>query len=529
MDAKFSMQFSFKTKMKPKLLEIFALFVFFSSVSLRASEITVLPSYVYGSNKPMFLLRTNPSTSIAELISYYASVDFQTDVTDFRAVKDFIGSEKITLERTLTMPIISRICTQFESDYVIKSNLEIDIEIQVDTEVYNCRNLSKKTYGETIKSDFFEGIERHTLRFLDFLPAKKAKAGTPYITKQEIIFVLDLSGSFTSDSKQAIIFINRILEEKGISVGLMTIGKGKTFYRKPDASNQKIISDLKALRSGGELSSEELSDSLLKLMAELDNEDQENKNRKIVIMTDCNLKNQNPSYENAIASLKRKSHSVSLISGSFFSNDSLNLHKKAARKSGQELIQLTHSQKIGTSEGYKLLKLKDFRLSVWKTDESANESESSISPAKIQSHVEFPHPQNMAYLFEKVSGKKILEKSPVRSDIDTILENIVFGNPDPSGNLFRKVLIKSDGIAFWMNFKKLDERYLEQDIFVESVFVNSRVSSSGFSNLPDETRIYRNIPPSLLVFNPREIAQKLSEKKATSIKCFVRGKILEIK
>ncbi|MCE9499295.1 MAG: hypothetical protein K8R21_02140 [Leptospira sp.] len=135
----------------------------------------------------------------------------------------------------------------------------------------------------------------------------------------------------------------------------------------------------------------------------------------------------------------------------------------------------------------------------------------------------------MAGLYEKIFRKKIIEKTAVKSDIDAILESIIFGSTVSAEKSGKRVLIKSDGISMWIDFRKVDEKYLDQEIFIETVFVRDKRNSSGYRSIPEKTRIYKGKAPALLILNPKEIARNLNDDNIPMVKCFVKGRILEIK
>jgi hypothetical protein len=80
-----------------------------------------------------------------------------------------------------------------------------------------------------------------------------------------------------------------------------------------------------------------------------------------------------------------------------------------------------------------------------------------------------------------------------------------------------------------MPMKAISEKYIDQDVGIRAVFKKQFNNSNGYTNIPEETVVYKDTVPLLLVLEPSEIKNYLYNSNKDFIVCFIKGKILEIK
>lgn len=210
----------------------------------------------------------------------------------------------------------------------------------------------------------------------------------------------------------------------------------------------------------------------------------------------------------------------------------MNLHKKAARSGGNNLQQITHYQVVGTTKGAKTIYLHDRNI-YWDESSQPNLKDldlkelATIEEGRVLNTVDFPHPDNMSSVYEKIQGQKLIEKKSISSNVTNIIEKLVQSKSGTLSDSGGKVLIKTGSVSFWLTVNSVDESLEGSDTTFRATFVKDEFSPNGFANIPAETNIYKENIPKLLVLEPSQIRNFL--KSNNKFTCFVSGKILEVK
>lgn len=503
--------------------------VLFFLVQLQAREITFLPSTVTGSEPESLKKKDKLDSGLAELVAYYAKENFLVEVSEFDKVRSYISEEATELNRKPNRLFLSRICEEFSSDYIARSEVFFDDKISFFTEVYSCRGKVISSHESIIQKDFYNNIEKHTKKAFSFLtPKTKDKVQFDSSNKDEIIFCLDLSGGLSRELKDIFEYIES-LSNRDISIGLVTISNSETKIIKPSFNHKELLIAMKYLKFSGEVELDRITSGLLKAKSELLNSNI--KTRKFILFTDAKSnKNSDSAYISALQGIRELGFQVNLISGSYFDFKSASLHKKASRSvSSKDYTNIIHSQIIGTSKGIKTLFSKDRTIYIEDGEKNNFEdldfnSMQRIEESRVYSSFDSIHPSNMADIYSKLVSN-VSEKSSIKSNIKFELDKILSNKTTNWSGV--KALISMGSNSFWVNFKSLPDSFIDKEIIIRTSFIKDNFTSSGINNIGKETEIYTEDVPKLLILEPKQIKNFVANN--TIFQCFIKGRVLEIK
>jgi hypothetical protein len=510
-------------------------FFLFLNLTLNARELVFLPSYILGEAPEALRKKDNLSEGVSDLLAFYARENFQAEITEPDRIRNFLESTDDELGRKPSRGLINGICSEFEPDYLVHSELDFESKGSVYTEIYNCRGKLTFKQESSLEGDFYQGMENHAKRLFIFLNQKNRPSFQAHSTsEEEIIFAVDTSGSISREAGKLINSLENILGRTNLKIGLATISpKGYKLYR-PSRNPQEVRTALRKIRFSGELGLEDLGNWLLRINNELKLSGQGK--RKFILLTDARIGKGNPyKFITSLQNISRSGYAVHLITGSFYDGKDASIYTKASKASNGRLHQILHSRIIGTPKGFYTLFLQNRRLyyEEGRSEILKNfnpESAIAISETQVFSQVEFPHPSNMADVFSKLTGQKAIQQDPIQSNVPEIIEKVVqVGSELSYLKNYSKVLVKVGAQSIWIQLQNAEESWLQSDQAFRVVFRVDKNSALGFSNLPEESQLYKETVPLLLSLTPPEIKKNLENSKSGFLECFLQGKVLEIR
>lgn len=500
---------------------------------IQSREISFLPSYIIGESPAFLQKKDNVSEGLADLLSFYAKENFEVDTTDSDKIRNYLESLEETPEKKPAKELITGLCAEFDSDYVVKSEIDFSGDVVIQTTTFNCKGRAIYTTESVIRGDFYFGMEKHAQKTFTYLNPKRKKGREIYKEEEvEIVYALDLSGSVAKDSESILKYIQSILGAD-MSIGLVLLGEKDVKVIKPSRDHSRLREELPRIRFGGEVTIEQLSSSLIRSKSDL--LFSSSKNRRFILFTDAQARESDPyKLVSTLQSVAQMGFQTFLVSGSYFDFKMNGIYRKAARSTGQDLQQVMHYVKVGTMKGYKTLYLYDRKVYIDPTGR-LNPSDldlrglSQIPEGTVYKLVSFPHPNNLVEIFTGYTGEKILEKGEISSNITGVLDRLTNQSSVDFGKVYRKVLVKVKNQSFWIQMKTNPEQYLNQEVGIRAVFRKQFNQSMGYANVPDETTIYSDNVPLLLILEPTEIKNYLYNTNKDAVTCFIKGKIIEIK
>lgn len=531
----------FKQNKNTKHTKIFSSFLYFlilgiilvSSNEIQAREVSFIPSYIIGESPVFLQKKDNVSEGLADLVAFYTKENFEVDVTDSDKVRNYIESLEETPDKKPSRELISGICGEFESDYIVKSEIDFSGDPVIQTVTFNCKGKPIYTTESVLQGDFYLGIEKHVIKTFSFLTPKKKKNKEIYKEEDiEIVYAIDLSGSFAKDAQSVITYIKGLLGAD-ISIGLVLLGEKNVKVLKPSRDHERLRDELSRIRFGGELNIEQLSASLIK--SKVDLAFGNHKNRRFILFTDATAQEGDPyKLVSTLQSVAQLGFQPFLVTGSYFDFKMMGIYRKAARSTAQDLQQIMHFIKIGTMKGYKTIYLYDRKVYVDPTGK-LNPSDldlrelAQIPEGSIYKLVSFPHPNNLVDIFIGYTGEKVIEQGQISSNVAGVADRLTNQTTRELGRMSRKVLVKVGNKSIWLQMKSISEKTLNQEVGIKAVFRKQFNSAIGYTNVPEETVVYSENVPLLLVLEPVEIKNYLYNSNKDFVTCFLKGKILEIK
>ena len=511
------------------LFLVFLIFPF----SLSAREISFLPSYVIGEVPSHLKQKDNPSEGISELLAFYAKENYEVETTDFDSLRNFLESLEDETGRKPSKNKINSVCSEFEPDYLVYSEIDFDARGNIYSEIYNCKGRLLYKLESLLEKDFYMGMENHAKKLFSFLNPRISQTEFQYEQQTEIIFAVDTSGSISKEASQVLEYIDRILGRSNLKLGLIFISKKNYKLIRPTENPEKLRQELKQIRFSGEVSLGDLGTWLLKLTNELNLNT--NIPKKFILLTDAKTGNtDNYKFITALQNLARFGFQVHILTGSYYDSKDASIYIKAAKASGGNLHQISHFQVLGTTKGTYSLFLKERKL-YYQTGRIENIQDFQVEEAEVLkdtqvfSLVSYLHPSNMSEVFSKLMEVKIIQAETIQSNILALTDKIVSGSSFSLVKNFPKVLVKVGNQSIWLQLREVKDEWLNKDISFKVRFKKDNYSSLGFSNIPEESYPYKDSVPLLLSLNVKEIQKFFLETKKTSLVCFVSGKVLEIK
>ncbi len=514
--------------------KFFLLCTVFITNSIFSRELTFLPTYVIGTAPENLTTKDRLEEGISELLAFYATDQFEVEATDFDKLRNYLDSDEEEKNRKPSRSQINGVCSEFEPDYIVHSEIDFESTPVIITEIINCRGKVIYSSENQLGTDFYAGMQKHAQKAFAFLNPKSKKDPLRYgSNKKEFIFAIDTSGSIASDTKLLIDYINSITGTPNIAIGLIVIQSKGVKVTKPSFDHSEVRNQLSKITLGGTLNLETLSTWLLKARQEI--AESKISKRNVILLTDATGGGDPYKFISALQTYKQIGFQVHLVTGSFFDFKEFGNYRKAARATGGDLYQLTHFRKVGTPSGFKTVYLYDRTIYV---DDSGLEYPSDlnlssldkISEFTMNSLVPYPHPSNMADVYLKSTKQKSIELTPIKSNVNSVVDRIInSGNAYTNLKAYRKVLIKAGSTSVWVYLKDIEQELLNKEISVKLFVKKDLQSSLGFSNIPEESFVHVGSTPLLLVLSPKEIKYYLHTLKKDSLTCFMKGKVLEIK
>lgn len=514
-----------------KLLSFLVCILLYTPV-LFSGDLAFFPVHVNGDLPAEWKNEEKLDYKLSSLFSFYARDNFVIEVADVSKLQQWMEAGKVLRGKKLERSTISGICQGLDVSYVVWSELDFVKRPYLVTELYNCSGTVINRKEGFLYGEIYSDLEDSLKTLLQMFPPrlKKELSSESKESKKELIFALDLSGSFMREIQAIRPYIRKVIRNQNIPVGLLLFGPAGTTYISPTYETKKIEEALKAIRYGGEVTANHIINGLHKLRGSAAGLEGE-----VILLTDVKLKSSEIyNLQSGILSVKQLGYSIKIVSNSSGNNQSLRALKRAAGASGTPLQAITSFKKVGTNKGYRMIFLKDNQIYFNKRSGvnpgiiDTNNLE-SIEESRIYAYADYPHPNNMVAIYSKVTGEKILEVGNLQSDVSFLLENLtrsLFGSDLQS---WKKVLIKTGHYSSWIYLGSIQPSLVGKLVTFKTTFQVDKTSSSGYTNVPSDTHLHSGEIPELLLLKPSEIRSYLKTHSGKKLSCFIKGTVLEIR
>jgi hypothetical protein len=508
-------------------------FLFFSfSFSMVARGVTFLPVYVNGEVPRVLSSKDQLEYGLAELTAFYASELFWLEPTDFTNVREYVKRVNYNYNKKLDPIRASEICESMESSFIVAGEFLFSDSVSVITEVYSCNGQLLSHLESSFATNFYTSLEQHVKKTFVSFPAKPNRfEDQKHSELSELIFAIDTSGSFMKEAKEAKAYIQRYMLSSDSAIGLLLMSEKRTRFYPPTTDKEQVEKILDSINFGGKLVPAELVSSLYKIKV---NEKEAGFSRKLIIMTDSKItQDSSGQIILALKSFKEAGYATYLITGPSSPPLVSSEYARIAGFLSTQLLRPVTSVRFGTTKGFRTLYLKDNKVYMDRfgrkySPEIKVEELDMIEDSLVYSKVEYPHQGNLSQIFSAVSKEKIIEAEAPISTISTLIDESV--RPE-KGYYARsnKILLKSGKTSVWINANKPNKEIENKFVVIKTRFVKDAGSSSGFASVAENTEVYTNNVPKLLVLKPSEITKYFQTSGKRELVCFLEGSVLETK
>lgn len=388
------------------------------------------------------------------------------------------------------------LCRLLDTDLLLLGSVHFHGErIQVKQSNFSCRSFRIQSSGED--SDHINrlqlSLKRTILKALPTVPKKNSFRNLDR-SKGDMAFLIDFSGSMTADRESILNGINelanRISGKRRMGGIVLTGGKGREVYRVVEHPEIHIKS-LRKLRTTGEVDSRDLLGGL----SDIGSFPSWKNKSDLILLTDAQIE---PSMELPIENRLRKIQDSGMRIHVFHTysqnQQTRNFWTRMGRILGIDPTVL-YGRKMGFLNGESQAILQSGNEFYTAPIESLNLITKNNQPgsATILKTIQFDRNRlNLNVLPGELADLrkvKLVQLGPVVSGLQFRLENLEAGNQRRTGT--RKVLVKQDGVSFWLDFDdrvNLDplRNKIGKKVYLGLQFAPDRSGAEPIHNLPGQ-------------------------------------------
>ncbi|GBF51326.1 hypothetical protein LPTSP4_28580 [Leptospira ryugenii] len=503
-------------------------------VLLSAKEVTVLNSYISGEVPQILGTKELASQEISRLSRHYLRRNFYTDITEGGIVEKFLIKENFTIQSRLSPDQFDRFCLEFESNFVSYDIVDFGQPTLIETQIYNCRTKQYKSINSKLNTNFLLSIEKHVEKCFRFLSPKYYQTrGSETDKVSEIHFFFDVNGAYAYYRKDFTKLINVLLNNQSILLGATFVRKNKSLTITGSTDHDELKKIYEEVNWNGSNQADSVLQAIQQLRLKLTSG--KKSSRKIFLLLSSSIKSKMSEFKLALNELKQMDVQTYIIVPNHSEYDFIRDLQKLGRITSSKLLGITEFQRLGFDDEYKYIYLNQFDL--YSTNEEfsppfdlSNQSFKKWDASIVRAAVDVVTSYNMAEAYEKISEKRVLEKSEVKTDIETLVGAHLYEEMNPSSN-HQLVLFKTYGETLWLKVPIEKKLQVGKEYIVStSVYLDS-LSTNGFSNSEAETDFLRpNISyPKSLTILPSKAKRFMEENKIKQFSGYLQGIVTDVK
>ncbi len=506
----------------------------FLTFSLEAKEISVLPASTTGEVPSYFVNRNGANEEIARLVRHYLKRNFLTDVTDESTVQKFNETENLAADTKLTESQLNILCIEWESNFITKDSVDFGAVSIIKTEIYNCKNKSLQVIQSKIATTFALALEKHVEKSFRFLaPRYYDRSIKKENLYHEVHFFYDTNGAYSYYRKDFAKSLAQLINNTNLFLGITVIRKDKILTIPPSLDHD----DVKRVFDDVSWSGTNQSETILQAIQSLKLKFSTGKKttRKLFLLLSGSSIEKANSIVLALNDLRHIGFQIYVIIPNHSELNVIRELQKISRKSSAKILGVTDYQRIGTQDGYTQIFLNQFTL--YDTNEEVSQPfqlESSTfkkwDASLVRAAVDTVTPYNMANAYEKISDQKILEKSEVLTNIESMIGNEIINTEDEIGR-FQLALLQTKGEAIWIKIPNEIKVTVGKEVLIQTSVMLDSFSTYGIKNIPNETillKINSSYPKSLEI-KPSQSKRFMEENKVNQFSGYLKGVIRDVK
>jgi hypothetical protein len=383
----------------------------------------------------------------------------------------------------------------------------------VTTSVYNCSSGNEIKKESLLKGYIYQSLNEHYKKVFHFIPSRSSINKNNFKAKESnVLFFIDASASLSNEKDELNQFISNEIQTKNWDLysNLVSAGNYYTFtnsyistvpFSKINSPEDLYIGyrkHLQSVKKFKELNIQFLFISPLQYTKKKEWITLINEARSKGILTYILIPySSDHTYYQTIDTIAKTTNSKTLP---------ITVWKKVGYIQGEEKYLVLH-------KGY-----------LYTTSENPAKFESFNEMDKKRIQIdEKINPYNLNQLVEKYTNQKIIQESKYQSNMTLLLKNTMSVLNFPETVNSKRVLVRSNGQAIYIQVKPNTNLVKGETYILESNFILDSSNSWNIRNNVVRTKIhpisYRY--PKLLEFNPSEIADYLKKYNLTELKAYL--------
>nr|WP_246051877.1 hypothetical protein [Leptospira idonii] len=513
---------------------VFFFCIFFTQSAITAKEISILPAALSGEVPAYLGTKEEASKEIAKVTRHYLKRNYFTEVTEPKIVDGFLSEEGFSIDSKITETQLNLLCLEWDSHFITKDSIDFGNPVLIQTEIYNCKSKSLQTVQSKLISNFLLAIEKHVEKSFRFLPPKvydkKQKLDNVY---HEAYFVFDTNASYSYYRKDFIQAVSGLIDTPNLFLGLTLIRKDKIL----NISSSTDHSEFKTVISETSWSGSNSPDTILQALQNLRLKISGGKksSRKMFLLLSGATKSKSNAIILALNELRQSGFELFLVLPNHTELTVIRDLQRIARSCSAKILGITDYQKLGTEEGYSQIFLNQFNLYVSSAEvippfELNSGSFKKWDASVVRAAVDTVTPYNMFQAYEKITEKRVLEKSEVKTDIESIL-GAEFVRDDTNSERYQTALLETKGEAIWIKVPSEINIIPGKEYVVQTTFFLDSMSTWGIKNLPNETYLLKtnsSYPKSLSIL-PSQARKFIETNKIKQFSGYLQGVISAVK
>lgn len=390
------------------------------------------------------------------------------------------------------------VCTENRIHYVLKDQFlfpKAD-RYSVLTTLYNCKNGTEIQKESILNGYIIQSLTLHYKKLFSFL-ARKPQAN--YLEKSgpspDIRIFLDSNGSLSLEKDRIIEFFTGLQTNKKISTSLYAVSNNKDYYFK-DTSILSIP-----------FSGSSDTNSLLSYFVKFNQLKSSNPDGilQYILISPNHLTKEVTWISLLNQSRQMNVQTVILVPAHASPLDRVK-YSKIGHATQSDIKNITSIQTIGLMDGEEYSLSLDGGYLYYKKGRSQDNNSDVASIKRIDSFEKITS-YSMAETFENETGKKIIQKSEIRTNIGTLMNESLQRIANPDSNQSKKYLVTAYGEGLWLYVNPRINLSANQKVLIETEFILDLSSSNGIRNDSKITKVHRSSSeyPKLLEYKPSEI------------------------
>jgi hypothetical protein len=497
-------------------------------------EISVLPASVSGDLPGYLGSKEDAAKEIAKLTRHYLKRNFLTEITDANSIDTFLSTENMTSENKLTEQTLNILCVEWDSNFVTKDSVDFGNPVLIQTEIYNCKNKSLQTIQSKIISNFVLAIEKHIEKSFRFLAPRyydqSQKTDNAY---HEVHFLYDTNGAYSYYRKDFSKSLNSLINHSNLFLGITVIRKDKILTLPPSLEHADVKKVFEDVTWSGTNQAETVLQAIQSLRSKISHG--RKSSRKLFLLLSGVSKEKSSSIILALNDLRQLGIELFIVIPNHTELSIIRELQKIARSSSAKILGVTDYQRIGTEDGYSQIFLNQFNL-YYTNVEVTLPFQLEASPFKkwdasiVRAAVDTVTPYNMHAAFEKISETKILEKSEVQTNIESLIGTEITKSENESDR-YQTALLESRGEAIWIRIPYEIPIVNGREYLVRTSVLLDPFSTWGIKNIANETILLKpnSSYPKTLTILPSKAKKFIEDNKIKQFSGYMQGVISIVK